>query len=82
MSATLLGIDCATKPAKTGLALGYVSDGAVRIDRCALGSPRHPAPALVVASVASALRRWLGGRACRGTTFVGLTRLHNLCPAQ
>lgn len=41
---TLLGIDCATQPAKTGLALGRLHNNGVCIERCAVGSKsRQPA---------------------------------------
>ncbi len=34
----ILGIDCATKPKKTGLALGHLEGDTVRVVRCATGS--------------------------------------------
>jgi hypothetical protein len=42
MSLALLGIDCATDPAKTGLALGELRDGVVTISRCTVCSKKHP----------------------------------------
>ena len=45
---TILGIDCATQPAKTGLALGHVRDGVVRISDCCVGSKARPTAAIVV----------------------------------
>jgi hypothetical protein len=52
-SVTVLGIDCATQPAKTGLALGKMQDGVVRISRCRVGSKAEPPAAIV--------RDWLLG---------------------
>jgi len=49
----LLGIDCATQPRKTGLALGELNDGRVCILRCATASNSRP-PALVA-------EEWLQG---------------------
>src|SRR5665647_3912612 len=45
---TLLGIDCATQPTKTGLALRVLRDGRVRIQECADGSRSRP-PAAIAA---------------------------------
>ena len=42
----LLGIDCATQPRKTGIALGELLDGVVRIERCAIGS-KSQTPAMI-----------------------------------
>ena len=50
---TLLGIDCATQPAKTGLALGVLQDGGVCIQECAVGTRSRP-PAAIAAD-------WLRG---------------------
>ena len=38
----LLGIDCATQPAKVGLALGELRDGVVVISECRTASPAEP----------------------------------------
>jgi len=46
MKTALLGIDCATKPRKTGLALGELHGGVVHILRCATGTSREP-PAMI-----------------------------------
>jgi len=45
----LLGIDCATIPKKTGLALGELRDGVVRILRCATGT-KDETPAKIAVS--------------------------------
>lgn len=45
----LLGIDCATKPRKTGLALGELRGGVVHILRCATGT-RVETPAMIAAN--------------------------------
>ena len=45
----LLGIDCATKPSKTGLALGELCGEVVRILRCANGT-RDETPAMIAAN--------------------------------
>jgi len=50
----LLGIDCATDPKKTGLALGELRDQVVYISRCATGS-RDNSPAKIASE-------WLSGR--------------------
>ena len=50
---TILGIDCATQPRKTGLALGHVEDGIVNIARCAVASNARPPAAIA--------DEWLGG---------------------
>jgi hypothetical protein len=42
----ILGIDCATQPGKTGLALAELRDEAVRIDRCRVGSKSEPPTAI------------------------------------
>jgi len=42
----LLGIDCATQPAKTGLALGVVEDGVVCIRKCAVATKSRPPVAI------------------------------------
>lgn len=44
----MLGIDCATQPAKVGLALGELRDDVVRITKCRIGSSKA-APARIVA---------------------------------
>ncbi len=38
-----IGIDCATRPQKTGVALGTVQDDRVIIERCAVGDRHHGA---------------------------------------
>ena len=43
----LLGIDCATVPKKTGLALGEQRGESIHILRCTTGSSRTP-PAMIV----------------------------------
>jgi predicted RNase H-like nuclease len=43
---TLLGIDCATQPAKTGLALGVLQDGVVHIQECAVATRGEPPEAI------------------------------------
>jgi hypothetical protein len=48
----LIGIDCATQPNKTGLALGALESGRVRIERCQTGSAKHPPVSIV--------RDWIG----------------------
>jgi predicted RNase H-like nuclease len=42
----LLGIDCATNPKKTGLALGEERGGGIHILRCTTGSKSTP-PAMI-----------------------------------
>lgn len=44
----LVGVDCATKPNKTGLALGRLEGGTVRIDHCAVGSSRRGPAAIIL----------------------------------
>jgi hypothetical protein len=53
-SMVLLGIDCATQPAKTGLALGSVVGDGVCINECAVASKGRPAAAIAA--------EWLRGR--------------------
>jgi hypothetical protein len=48
VSLALLGIDCATDPAKTGLALGELRDGVVTISRCTVCSKKHPPAAVAL----------------------------------
>ena len=48
----LIGIDCATQPNKTGLALGALENGHVRIERCQTGSAKQ--------RLASIVREWIG----------------------
>ena len=48
MSVALLGVDCATDPAKTGLALGELRGGVVSILRCTTCSKKHPPAALAL----------------------------------
>jgi hypothetical protein len=45
----LLGIDCATNPRKTGLALGELHEEVVHILRCATGTRDEP-PAMIAAN--------------------------------
>lgn len=45
----LLGIDCATDPRKTGLALGELRSGVVHITRCATGTKKD-SPAMIAAN--------------------------------
>lgn len=54
----LLGIDCATQPAKVGLALGELRDGVVRITKCRTASRTEP-PARIAADWLSAYDRAL-----------------------
>ena len=49
----ILGIDCATQPNKTGLALGEVLDGVFRVSRCCVGSKARPSATIAV--------EWLSG---------------------
>jgi predicted RNase H-like nuclease len=49
----ILGIDCATQPRKTGLALAELREGSVRIARCRVGSKSEP-PAVIAS-------QWLQG---------------------
>lgn len=44
----LLGIDCATDPRKTGLALAKLDDGVVRILRCGTGTRRTPPDVIAI----------------------------------
>ncbi|MGD0997111.1 MAG: DUF429 domain-containing protein [Thermoleophilia bacterium] len=48
MSVALLGVDCATDPAKTGLALGELHDGEVSIMGCTICSKKRPPAALAL----------------------------------
>jgi Protein of unknown function (DUF429) len=48
MVTAVLGIDCATVPRKTGLALGELHDGVVAITRCGVGSTEHPPAQIAV----------------------------------
>lgn len=54
----LLGIDCATKPANVGLALGELHDGVVRITKCRTASWTEP-PAGIAADWLSTCDRAL-----------------------
>ncbi len=45
----LIGIDCATQPSKTGLALGIIEGGKIRIKECCVGSKKNPPSEIVAA---------------------------------
>ena len=45
----VLGIDCATKPAKVGLALGELRNGVVTITKCRTATRREPPAAIAAA---------------------------------
>ena len=54
MTILLLGIDCATQPAKTGIALGVVDEGRVCIRQCAVASRTRSAASMAVEWLAHA----------------------------
>lgn len=53
MKTLVIGIDCATKPEKTGIAVGYYQNGRPSVESVYIGSQRHPIAQIITDQINS-----------------------------